>query len=203
MVSMSWLTLPWINAVALNGASAISIALVALAAAAYVICRPGRRLRSLSLMLLLVGIAARAGLAGLLSTAQYAAWKATELGSLLLPPHQGWDYFVGYSVNRYWLPFLLALACAGLWYGFVRALRSHSERYLDSGEGELTTLLVFAIGWPGALVLVPLALVSVVVIAVVRLTLFKRELTTLGVPFIVAAILTIAWGDAIRVLFTG
>lgn len=200
---MELLLRPWIGPVALYGALAISATLVALAVASYLAFRPGPRLRRASLALLLGGAAAQALLAALLSTAQYAAWSATEIGRLLLPAQQGWGYFLGYVGNRYWMAFVLAAVCAGAWYGFLRAVGSHSERYFDAGEIEMTTLLVFAVGWPGGLVLVPLALVSVVVVSLARTFVLKRELTTLGVPFLVAAIITLAWGGAIRVLFTG
>lgn len=198
---MSLLLHPWIGVAAVYGPLIVSAALVTLSIAAYLVLRPGDRLRKAALWLLLGGVIARLVLALTMSVAQYQAWATSELGKLLLPGHQGWGYFLGYVGDRYWLGLGLALLCAGLWYGFLRAIRSHSERYFDVGEIELTTVLVFAIGWPGALVLVPLALVSVVAVSLARMLILKKELTTLGVPFLVASVITLVVGEAIRKLF--
>lgn len=184
----------------LNGAAAISLALLTLAAAAYVILRPGERMRRMLRRLLVGGLVARAALALYLSFGQFVTWSSTEFGRLFLPPHQPWGYFLNYAWSRYWLAFALAVLLAGLWYGFLLLVGKRSERYLDVGETELTTIAVFAAAWPGALVLAPLAGALLVLFSLVRLA-FGRRLTTLGVPFLIAGFVTLAYANEIKALF--
>ena len=79
-------------------------------------------------------------------------------------------------------------------------LRQKSERYLDVGEHELTTLLIFAAGWPDALVMAPVAAVALVLLSLFRMTVLKRPLTTLGGPFMIATLFVLAYGGDIRAL---
>lgn len=185
----------------LNGAVAVSFWLVVLATAAYILFRPSLRLRKTLFWLLAAGIAARALLALYFTVGQLVVWSDSELGKLFLPPNQSWSYFISYVGERYWLAAILALVLAGLWYGFLRLVGNRSERYLDVGELELTTLLVFASGWPDALILAPLAGMALVLFSLVRMLVFRRQLTTLGIPFMIAALVTLAYADAIRSLF--
>lgn len=184
-----------------NGPVAISFLLVFLVAGAYVIYRPGVTMRKVMVRLLIGGLAARLALTLYFTLGQLVVWSSSELGKLFLPPHQAWSYFFSYVGLRYWLPFAIAILLAGLWYGFLRLIGKRSERYLDVGELELTTILVFAAGWPNALALAPIVGVALVLFSLVRMIVFKRQLTTLGIPFIIGALITLTYGDAIRNLF--
>ena len=190
-----------VNPVATHGADVISAALVVGSLLAYVVIGPGRRFSMIMRYALAVALLLGTGIASFLTHAQHFAWTATEIGKLFLPPVQPWSYFVGYVGLRFWLPFGLATLSAGLWYGFARLIRSRSERYLAEGELELTTLMIFAVGWPGVVVLMPVTGIFLVLVSLTRKILFKQELTTLGLPFILGALMTVIYAEQIRTLF--
>lgn len=185
----------------LNGQAAASLAIAVVAIGAYVLLRPSERLRKALVAVGIGAIAVRVLVALYLSVAQYQAWAATDFGRLLLPPNRSWGYFLSYSFDHYWLAAFLAATVAALWFGFVRLVRQRSDRYLDIGEHELTTLLLFAAGWPDALVMAPLAALVLVPLSIFRMTVLKRKLTTLGGPFMIATLIVLAYGGEIRRLF--
>lgn len=184
-----------------HGVRTVSWLLVLLAAGAYAAFRPGERLGRIAAWLLGAGIAARVLLAAWRSLAQYGIWEGDPLGQLFLPPHQPYGYLLAYVGLRFLLPVGLALLCAGLWYGLMRALRARTERYFDTGEIALTTLLVFAVGWPGFALLLPLAAAALVLLSMGRLALLGERLTTLGIPVLAAALATLAFGGPLLRLF--
>ncbi len=184
----------------LNGRAAVSLGVAVAVIAAYLLLRPSERLRRVLIVIGIAAIAASVLVAGFLTLAQYQAWAASSFGKLLLPPHRSFGYFVSYVLDRYWLAPFLGTVLAGLWYAFAGALRRKSERYLDEGEQELTALLVFAAGWPDALVMAPLAAVALVVLSLFRMLVLKKSLTTLGAPFMIATLIAIAYAADIRTL---
>lgn len=184
----------------LNGDIAISLALAVLAIAGYILLRPGSQLQKALMVLGIAGVAARLALGLYFTLGQLVVWSSNELGRLFLPPNQSWWYFITYVGERYLLDAILALLLAALWYGFLKLVGSRSERYLDEGEIELTTIMVFAAGWPNALIMAPLAGALLIGYSLIRMAL-KRQYTTLGVPFMIATLITLAFANEIRALW--
>jgi hypothetical protein len=176
----------------LKGPLALQWLLVATSLAAYLQYRPGKQFRIFMRRMLVGTVVLDLVLAAYTSLVQYYSF---------LPLFRGFSFFVPYVAIHYFLPIGLAFVCAAVWYIFLRVLRTRTDRYFDIGEIELTTLLVLALGWPLSLVMVPFAGIVLVLLSLVRLVVFKQELTTLGLPFIIAATLLLLFEGQIRPLF--
>lgn len=200
MASMSFFigTVP--NWIVLEGESILTWGFLAAAVFLYLFLRPGRRFQTWMRRLLIASLILQPLHAAYLSGVQYFVWSQSEFGQLFLPPNQSWAYYARYVTDHFWLHPVLGIVLAGLWYGFMRALKSRSERYLDVGELELTTLLILIAGWPDALVLAPAAGIAVIMVSIVRLTVFREKLTTLGIPFMIAAAFALLYGGQVRSL---
>ncbi len=159
--------------------------------AAYAYLRPGKEMHFAGVVLLAFGFLARASIAAYQTAAQYWLWTQESFTQLFLPPHQPISYFVGYVTQQFWMGLILATILAVAWYVFLRVLRARTDRFFDEGEIVLATLAMFVIGWPGVVVLLPLAGVALVVVSVVRTAVFKEQLTTLGIPFLIAMLVTL------------
>lgn len=178
--------------IVINGPLALKWLFVAISLAAYAQFRPGKQFERFMRKLLVAMVALDLLLAAYITVVQYYSFLA---------PFKVLSFFVTYALVHFYLPLGLAFVCAAVWYIFLRVLHSRTERYFDVGEIELTTLLVLVVGWPLALVLVPFAGIVLVILSLVRLIVFKQELTTLGLPFIIAATLLLLFEGQIRPLF--
>ncbi|MBI4159942.1 hypothetical protein HY504_02150 [Candidatus Wolfebacteria bacterium] len=88
-----------------------------------------------------------------LSFAQYRAWLENELSKFLLPSYQGWGYFLFYAGMRFFAPYLLSLAIAGIiFYGMKTVNRRYGERFFYDEEYWFAALAIFLSGHPGWLV---------------------------------------------------
>ncbi len=101
-------------------------------------------------------------------------------------------YFVFYSLQHFWFPLLLSAFLAFLFFLFLKMLQRYNERFFEAGETELGFLLALAVGWPKFVVFLPLALLFVVLVSVIRGIVTKERYTTLGIPLLIAAIVTLA-----------
>lgn len=110
-------------------------------------------------------------------------------------------YFLVYSWGRFWLNPLLAILLAAAFYFFLLALMRRNERFFEDGETELGLFAALLAGWPGFLIFLPLAFASVAALSLVRRFYFKEPYTTLGAPLLLAAGITLLWGDAATSLF--
>lgn len=187
--------------IAAHAADILSWAAIIFALALYIIMRPGVKMGRLMRWLLLGTFSASLVLTILLTIAQYSAFMSSEFGRMLLPPTQSWSYFIEYVLIRYWLPFGLTILLAAAWYGFMRLIKARSERYLAVGELELTTVVLVAVGWPHILILLPLAALCLLLVSMIKLVIFRIQLTTLGLPFLLAALATLLFASEIQKLF--
>lgn len=185
------------NWVATSGPWLVSWILAVGAIASYALLRPGKGMRFAAICLLAFGILARAAIAAYQTAAQYWLWGSEAFTQLFLPPNQPIGYFLSYAGSRFWLPLGLAILCALVWYGFLRLLGRRTARFFDIGEMELAALAVFVVGWPLCIVLLPVAGVLLIVFSIVRLTVFKEQFTTLGIPFLAAMTLVLLWGSVL------
>lgn len=148
----------------------------------------------------------------LLMIGQYYAWSQNPLSKLLLSsPLEGkvptpqfikdlpifkshFGYFIFYSFGRFWINTILAVGMAFLFYLFLKSLRKHKDRFFEEGEIEFGFLNALIVGWPSFVIFIPLVFFSVVLVSLARLLLFKERYTTLGYPFLLAAVLTMIFG---------
>ncbi|MBI5732407.1 hypothetical protein HY967_00400 [Candidatus Jorgensenbacteria bacterium] len=155
----------------------------------------------------------RISYASLLTILQYYLWSNDPFAKLLL--NVGIDislplplvkdlpwlfdnklgYFIFYSWGRFWLDVVISLVVAYVFYFFLKILKRHQERFFEEGEVGLGLALSLIVGWPGFIIFVPLIFISVVIVSMARQILLGERYTTLGVPFIAAALLTLATGD--------
>jgi hypothetical protein len=80
-------------------------------------------------------------------------------------------------------------------------LQRHRERYFEAGEVELGALMVLVVGWPGFLVFIPVVFLAVVLISIIRGILWKEAYTTLGLPFFIAALVSLGFTPALIAFF--
>ncbi len=148
--------------------------------------------------------------AGLLTWSQHYVWSQDPLSKSLLTTSLPKNipvplvetfpgvfqvpsgYFIFYSLQHFWFPFLLGALIAFLFFLFLKMLQKYNERFFETGETELGFALALAVGWPNFVAFLPLALLFVVLISVIRGLVTKERYTTLGIPLLVAALCTLA-----------
>jgi len=106
-------------------------------------------------------------------------------------------YFLFYSWGRFWLEIAVSLAAALAFYLFLRFLKKHKERFFEEGETELGFILALMIGWSNFIIFLPLVFLSVVLVSIFRMLVFKETYTTLGAPFLLAALIVLFFGNYI------
>lgn len=106
----------------------------------------------------------------------------------------GWNYFSEHIWLAYWLNAVLAIAMAFFFYLFLRLLGHRNERFFAEGEEELGLACSLAVGWPNFVLFLPLVFLSVVIISVARMLVWKQEYTRLGPPFLLAMALAMILG---------
>ncbi len=147
--------------------------------------------------------------AALSTMAQYYAFKAGELTKKFLdmPLNQSlhgvtfWmkipfiansrlGYFVLYSWEHFWFPALLSILAGLVFWAVLKALGKYKERFFEDGEVELGALAALLVGWPNFIIFVPAVFLSIVIISVIRMAFFEESYTTLGIPLLLAVLLT-------------
>jgi len=161
----------------------------------------------------------RVGYAGLFTVLQYFAWtEGGKMSAALARASLGGDipvtfvkmfpfvfggefgYFIYYSLSRFWLGAALSLFGAWIFYRFLLALERHQGRFFEEGETELGYLSALLVGWPLAVLFIPLSFACVVLLSLIRLIFLKEPYTTLGWPFLAATLISLVWGGTLLVL---
>ncbi len=134
---------------------------------------------------------------------QYLTWSAEGniLGQRLLPPYQSWNYFLRFSLGRFWLNILIAFAAALIFYIFLRVLKEWTPRFFETEEPELGFSAAFLSGWPGFAIFFPLVFIFIIVVSISRLLIWRQAYTTLGGAFILAVLVQVFWGEKFIQLF--
>ena len=138
----------------------------------------------------------------LLTISQYYIWSQNKFTQLLLNssldlsmPVSG--YFLFYSFGRFWLNALITIGAAFVFYLFLKFLKKHRERFFEEGETELGFLSALIVGWPNFVVFLPLVFVFVVLLSIFRRVFLKEFYTTMGIPFLLAALIVLISGNQI------
>lgn len=155
----------------------------------------------------------------LLTAGQYYVWLQNPLTKILAnspvsaatplpqilknsPIFQGHlGYLLFYAYGRFWINSLLAAGMAFLFSLFLKSLRRHRDRFFEEGEVELGFLSALVVGWPNFAIFVPAIFFLVVIISIVRMAVWKEHYTTLGYPFLAAALFTLLFGAKMIALF--
>jgi hypothetical protein len=103
-------------------------------------------------------------------------------------------YFLFYSYGRFWLNVFIVFLCAFIFYLFLKALQKWKARFFEIGEIELGALAVLLVGWPGFVIFIAAAFISVILVSLFRLVAFREPYTTLGAPFLLAVALVFLFG---------
>ena len=110
-------------------------------------------------------------------------------------------YFFFYSLGRFWIGPMIAIAISYGFAGFLAVLRKHRDRFFDTGEIQLGLALSMLVGWPNFAVFLPMVFLFIVLTGIVRAILFKETYTTLGWPFIFAAAVALMFGSNLIDIF--
>jgi hypothetical protein len=158
-----------------------------------------------------IAAAARIFGAGFLTAAQYFVWNQNEISrTFLTAPADGrsleiygflapvfnWrmGYFTLYSFTRFWLPAIASVLTAYLFFLFLRGLRRRKERFFEDGEVELGWVLALVAGYPKFIVFVPLIFLLIIPVSLFRMAFLRQNLTTVGYPMIIGAVIASMWG---------
>lgn len=134
-------------------------------------------------------LAVRILFAALKSYGQYYVWAHDAFGSLFLPPHASWSYFLGYVGLHHWLSVGLAAASALVVYLFLLGLHRYRDRFFEGGEAELALAICLLVGWPGILLFLAGTCVGIIVVSIVRRVWLAQAYTTLGIPLLIGGVL--------------
>lgn len=191
---------------------------VFLGVAALYFWRRDERLASRYKQLIAAAIVFRVVYASLLMVAQYYVWAQNRFTQILLdtpldrtlePILKSWflifqtpsGYFFFYSFIHFWVNVLFSVAAAFLFYLFLRSLKKYRERFFDYGEVELGFLAALLAGWPHFVPFLIFAFFLVVIVSLFRRITLGELYTTLGLPFLLAALIVLVWGDPLVQLF--
>jgi len=106
-------------------------------------------------------------------------------------------YFLFYSWGRFWMEIAVSLLAALAFYLFLIFLKKYQERFFEEGGVELGFLLALMVGWSNFIIFMPLVFLSVVTVSIFKKLAFKETHTTLGAPFLLAALVVLLFGKYI------
>ncbi|MBI4812424.1 hypothetical protein HY798_03230 [Candidatus Falkowbacteria bacterium] len=150
--------------------------------------------RHLEWLLVNITITFRLLYAATLTVGQYYTWSVNKFTKLLLPPHQSVKYFLLYSWTHFWFNVVISAALAAVFYLFLRLLKKRKERFFEEGEVELGFLCALLAGWPNFVIFLPAVFIFVIIISLFRMAVFKEAYTTLGLPFLLATLVSLMAG---------
>ncbi len=110
------------------------------------------------------------------SFAQYRLWLGSEISKYFLPPYQSIFYFLFYVGMRFFIPYGVSLAAAGLvFYVMTRMNRRYGEKFFYAEEYYLAAIAVFLTGHPGWMIYLILLLVGYLFIHLLFLATFRNS----------------------------
>ncbi|MFA6135798.1 MAG: hypothetical protein WC705_00305 [Candidatus Paceibacterota bacterium] len=106
-------------------------------------------------------------------------------------------YFLFYAFNRFWINSLLVLALSLVWLFILKYLVKYQERFFYEGETNLGFLACLCCGWPAFVVFFVFLFIMIILVSLVKKIIFKEEYTTLGIPFVLAGLIGVVFGNII------
>ncbi|PIS04748.1 MAG: hypothetical protein COT81_04795 [Candidatus Buchananbacteria bacterium CG10_big_fil_rev_8_21_14_0_10_42_9] len=104
-------------------------------------------------------------------------------------------YFAFYTWGRFWLNILITILASLAFQFLLAGLRQFNRRWLTASDVWLGSIGLLLSGYPGLIVFFILTFVFVLIYAFIRLILYKKVYTTIGIPMIIAALISILWGE--------
>lgn len=150
----------------------------------------------------------------LLTWGQYAQWETSPFGFLTQPLakeaplplllewvrpslEQPLGYFIFYAFGHFWINIMIIFGLAGF-FALLLKLRAHYRPWnFKEGEIMAITLSLLVSGWPGVIVLLPLAFIFAIIFSVVSSTFYGVSRIYLTPAFLVAAPIALIYGVAI------
>jgi hypothetical protein len=106
-------------------------------------------------------------------------------------PH---GYFVLYAFDHFWFGLILSLAVSFAFYGILLLVNRHRIGAFSTSEVLLGLLGSLIVGWPGAVIFIPLALLIAIIFQASGMLAGARAwMRTLHVPFLIALGILLAW----------
>lgn len=167
-------------------------------------------------MLLLSAIVLHVAYGLFLTWGQYVEWQSTPFtktfltqplpSTVPLPFFLEWarplfehgpGYFAFYALGRFWINILIILGLTGF-FAMLLKLRAYYRPW-NFKEGEILaiSLALLISGWPGVVVLLPLAFLFAVVFSIISSTMYGISRTYLTPAFLVAAPVALLLGTFI------
>jgi hypothetical protein len=128
---------------------------------------------------------------------QYYIWHASALGRFFFPPFQSINYFINYSGYHFWLPSVLNLLIAMIFYGIICLCRKYNQKIIDKNEALLLFLVCLLSGWPGILIFLPLFFLVALFSSILNLLIFKNDRISILWTLIISIIITLFFRDYI------
>jgi len=109
--------------------------------------------------------------------AQFRLWESSEPSKYLIPPYNGWSYFIQYVGWHLYAPYIISLIIALIFFYLARWYNSrHDFSFFHNEEYYFIALSIFLSGHPGWIIYGALLMVvSMAVIAFRNLVLRKPE----------------------------
>lgn len=133
--------------------------------------------------------------AGVLTKMQYALWLDNDFTRYLLPPHQPIRYFIGYAWTHFWLGAVISVGMPLIVFLFFVILRKIKKEALGGEEAGIIFLTSLVAGWPNIIIFLPLAFIFALLTAVFRKIFLKDDHISVSLPFLLAALIIILFGD--------
>lgn len=167
-------------------------------------------------VLILISVGFYSAYAALSTFGQYLVWQSSAFTSSFLrfpvadqvaSPMAQWfpflfkgplGYFLFYSWGHFWIVAVLSVAIGFCFRIYLRSLEKRNERFFHPGEVDLGFLCALVLGWPRAILFIPVFFLCVVFISLYRTLVLKAPYTTLGYPFLVGAVLTVPLWSALQ-----
>ncbi|MDO8429741.1 MAG: hypothetical protein Q7S73_00025 [bacterium] len=133
-----------------------------------------------------------------LSWDQYQLWKNDDIGKLLLPPYQNFDYIIFYARTRFFNPYILSLFFSLLFFWSAKSFnKKYEERFFEESETYIFATALFLVGHPNWLFYLILLLLTSVLLSAIHSIYFepKKRLSLyyLWLPVAISTILISRW----------
>lgn len=136
--------------------------------------------------------------ASLKTILQYWIWNTNgSLSQAFLPPTTPITYFLGYVGFRFWLPVVVSILIAAIFFIAIFLSRKKERRFFYRGEEYLAAISIFAAGWPALIVYLALILFFVVVASLANTLRKAAPYTSFAYLWLPLALFTLLFGNQI------
>lgn len=174
----------------MNPIAYISLALLGIFGGAQILKRPSRVFKYLFYISILIVFVVLA----YFTYAQYRLWHVDgSVTRFFFPPYQSWNFFIIYSLSRFWAPYLVSMTAAFVFLAVMKILnKKFGGIFFYEEEPYLLASSLLLVGHPLWLVYIFGVIGVQVLVSTLRSLLFKkRERTSFLYLWVPLAILVI------------